>query len=102
MNLRNIERAKNIKEQKYNISGKIIVLTGRIPKYTRTTIIKKIHELGGTVSDKVNSYTNIVVYTTLNSEKYRAAVRFSKWNQSDVVLVKGDDFVKNYLKLEGE
>jgi len=99
MNLRNIERANEIREQAYSLKGKTIMLTGRITKYTRTTIENKIKELGGLIiTTKYNP--DILVYTNTESLKYRNAMIQKQW-KSSMVFVKGEEFITKYLKLEG-
>jgi len=98
MNLRSIERKINIREKTYNISGKSILLTGRIPKYTRTTIEQKIIQLGGFIySQRYDA--DIVVYTKTDSTKYIRAKNASIYKKS-MLFISGEEFIKKYLKFE--
>ena len=102
MNLRGLQRKEKELKIKYDISGKHILLTGRIPNYTRITIEKKIVELGGILQAKPNSLTNIVVYTRTDTQKYRDATRIknSMVNIKSISFVTGKKFLSNYLKME--
>ena len=99
MNLRKLQQVKVKLEERQNISGKAILLTGRIPKYTRTTIEKKIIELGGYLQPKATANTDIVVYTRTDTTKYKSAKNMTYINKN-MMFVTGDDFVQNYLKME--
>ena len=103
MNLRGIRHKEKVLDKKRNISGKYVVLTGRVPQYTRTTIEKKIVEAGGILQLKVNNYTNVVVYTRKDTSKFRMAEAVNNNGRSGkdkIDFVKGEDFVEKYLKME--
>ena len=100
MNLRGLQKKKEVIEERQNISGKTILLTGRIPRYTRTTIEKRITELGGYISDKATSYVDITVYTRQDTTKFASAKRIASDYKPNMIFVNGSDFVKNYLKME--
>ena len=100
MNLRQLQAKKISKEKNESVYGKIVLITGRLPQYTRTTIERKIRELGGNVVDMATVHTNIVVYTRIDTSKYIQARRLSMSSAPHIVFVKGDDFITNYLKLE--
>jgi len=99
MNLRNIERANEIREQTYSLKGKTVMVTGRIKKYTRTTIENKIKELGGYILTTTYN-PDILVYTNTDSRKYTNAMIQKQYKRS-MVFVTGEVFVDKYLKLEG-
>lgn len=100
MNLRGLQKRKSKLESQYDITGKYILLTGRIPKYTRTTIEKKIVELGGILQAKANYNTNIVVFTKTDTTKYRAASHINGSSQGAMLFINGTVFATDFLKLE--
>lgn len=103
MNLRKLQQDRLKSMQKIPITGKHILLTGRIPKFTRTTIEKKIKELGGTITDSASYSVDIVVYTRTDTSKYQTAQKFSRCsNTNKMQFVTGDVFVKQYLGLDKE
>jgi len=99
MNLRSIERKITIRNEKYDLSGKSVLLTGRIPKYTRTVIEQKITQLGGIIySTRYDA--DIVVFTKNDSTKFIRAKHASIYKKT-MLFISGEEFVKNYLKFEG-
>lgn len=100
MNLRKLKQRKVQLDALKDISGKYILLTGRIPKYTRTTIEKRITDLGGRIVAKATSSVDICVYTRKDTDKYRTAKNIKDSCKTNMVFVDGDEFVKEFLKLE--
>ena len=98
-NLRQLEKKQKKIEASYNISGKYILLTGRIPLYTRTTIEKAIINLGGYVVSKVTIDVDILVFTRTNTSKYEKAKDYNRGSSKKILFVSGEEFVKNFLKL---
>ena len=103
MNLRRIKHTEKVLDKKRNIDGKYVLLTGRVPQYTRTTIEKKIVDAGGILQTKPDYRTNIVVYTRTDTSKYTTAKAVdgnSRSRDNAIDFVKGEDFVEKYLKME--
>jgi len=103
MNLRGLRKRKTVLEKQYNIQGMYVLLTGRVPKYTRLTIEKMILAQGGYLQDKANYNTNIVVFTRQDTAKFKAATHINRGKtvaKGGMIFVKGEDFVADYLKME--
>jgi NAD-dependent DNA ligase len=104
MNLRQLELQEQKRKEEqlklYDIKGKTILLTGRIPKFTRTIVEKKIAKLGGYLTDEPSRHVDIVVFTRTNTSKYQRSMEIERNSFSSIMrFVMGEDFVKNYLNL---
>jgi NAD-dependent DNA ligase len=68
-----------------------ILLTGRIKKYTRCSVEKKIKDLGGILTD-LPTNADVVIFTRTDTSKYNGAKKHAKCNPS-IKFIHGDDFI---------
>ncbi len=101
MNLRKLQEKQTALEKLHDLKGKYVLLTGRIPKYTRITIEKEIADRGGLILSRPETFMDVIVYTRMNTTKYQTAERLSKaYPGQKMQFVTGSEFLTNYLKLE--
>jgi len=98
MNLRQLQQVKNRNQAKHDLTGKTVLLTGKIPNYSRKDLIKVIQERGGKVVSSMRATVDLIVYTREDTLKFKEAKMSAAVYSYTVEFITGSDFINNYIE----
>ncbi len=71
----------------FDFQSKTFVLTGKLDKFTRTTLTRKLESLGAYVSGSVGRGTDVVIVGSKPGVKFRRAeaMGIPRWNENELL-----------------